>query len=139
MFLVTVGFFSVMVLMQLFCVVLYFISYVYLTSLVSEIGDGITFEPNSYQGNNGTFHNIHPNISPVLTAFFTPALLLITAVIQCFLIIAEGIIAFSIYRSKKEAAEEAEEEVVDGEPVEEVVEEVESATELYRKKFELRF
>ena len=136
LFLVTVGFFSVMVLMQLFCVVLYFISYVYLTSLVSEIGDGITFEPNSYQGNNGTFHNIHPNISPVLTAFFTPALLLITAVIQCFLIIAEGIIAFSIYRSKKEAAEEAEEEVVDGEPVEEVVE---SASELYRQKFELRF
>ena len=101
LFWVTVGFFSVMGLMQLFCVVLYFISYVYLTSLVSEIGDGITFEPNSYQGNNGTFHNIHPNISPVLTAFFTPALLLITAVIQCFLIIAEGIIAFSIYRSKR--------------------------------------
>ena len=136
LFWVTVGFFSVMVLMQLFCVVLYFISYVYLTSLVSEIGDGITFEPNSYQGNNGTFHNIHPNISPVLTAFFTPALLLITAVIQCFLIIAEGIIAFSIYRSKKEAVEEAEKEVVDGEPVEEVVE---SASELYRQKFELRF
>ena len=101
LFYLTVGLFAIMVLMQLFCVVLYFISYVYLTSLVSEIGDGITFEPNSYQGNNGRFHNIHPNISPVLTAFFTPALLLITAVVQCFLIIAEGIIAFSIYSSKK--------------------------------------
>ena len=123
LFYLTVGLFAIMVLMQLFCVVLYFISYVYLT----EIGNGITFEPNSYHG-NGTFHNIHPNISPVLTAFFTPALLLITAVIQCFLIIAEGIISFSIYRSKKEAVEEAEEEVVNGE-----------MAELYRQKFELRF
>lgn len=132
-FWVILGFFGVMVLMQIFCVVLYIISYIYLTSLV---GGGITFEPNTYHG-NGTFHNIHPNISPALSAFFTPALLLITAVVQCFLIIAEGLIAFSIIRNKKETLEEAKNEVVDGDPVADPV--ADPVTELYRKKFELRF